>query len=164
MSLRKSPTLTAARLEANRRSAKNSTGPRTAPGKLQSSLNSLRTGNRSRLMHTFYLTLFNAPPGAVDRVTRAILTPELAALPLFAETVDLFRWAENSLMRDQREIHARAESRESLANSCAGKPPAQEFLDFLRGLGPGGIACGRSQNRGGRRKSRHGRSAKKNIK
>ena len=52
MSLRKSPTLTPARIEANRRNAQKSTGPRTARGKGQSRMNSLRTGERSRLLCT----------------------------------------------------------------------------------------------------------------
>jgi hypothetical protein len=148
MSLRKPPTLTHSRLEANRRSSKNSTGPRTARGKSQSSLNSLRTGNRSRLMHAFYLTLFNAPPGAVDRVARGILTPQLAAHPLFAETVDLFRGAENALMREPRKIHPHAESDRTRASGKAKQPPAQEFFNFLRGLESGEIAQVGRENRG----------------
>ena len=79
MSLRKSPTLTPARLEANRRSSRKSTGPRTARGKSQSRMNSLRTGFRSRFLHDLYLTLFYAPPYAVDRVARAVLTRSQAA-------------------------------------------------------------------------------------
>ena len=104
MSLRKSPTLTPARLEANRRSSRKSTGPRTARGKSQSRMNSLRTGFRSRFLHDLCLTLFYAPPYAVDRVARAVLTPEQAAHPLFAETVDMFREAEIAVVLQQREI------------------------------------------------------------
>jgi hypothetical protein len=44
MSLRKSPTLTPARIEANRRNAQKSTGPRTARGKAQVRFNALKTG------------------------------------------------------------------------------------------------------------------------
>jgi hypothetical protein len=96
MSLGKSPTLTPARLEANRRNARKPTGPRTARGKAQSRMNSLRslmwcgTGQGgSRPAPT-------CPPDAVDRAARATLTPEQAAHPLLAETVDIFREAEIS--------------------------------------------------------------------
>src|SRR5271157_2812040 len=98
MSLRKSPTLTPARIEANRRNAKKSTGPRTARGKSQSRMNSLRTGGRSALHENFFLLLLDAPPCSVDRVARALLTPEQAAHPLFAETVDMFRRAEGEVV------------------------------------------------------------------
>ena len=148
MSLRKSPTLTLPGWKPIAAAPGNPPDPRTARGKLQSSLNSLRTGNRSRLMHAFYLTLLNAPPGAVDRVARGILTPQLAAHPLFAETVDLFREAENALMREQRESHAHAESDRTRARGKARQPPAQEFFSFLRGLESGEIAQVGSENRG----------------
>ena len=98
MSLRKSPTLTPARIEANRRNAKKSTGPRTARGKSQSQINSLRTGGRSALHENFFLLLLDAPPCSVDRVARALLTPEQAAHPLFAETIDMFRRAEGEVV------------------------------------------------------------------
>lgn len=124
MSLRKSPTLTPARLEANRRSSRKSTGPRTARGKSQSRMNSLRTGQRSRFMHDLYLTLFYAPPYSVDRVARAILTPEQAAHPLFAETVAMFREAEIAVVLEQREILARVESHKSLEDGVSGRRPA----------------------------------------
>ena len=57
MSLRKSPTLTPARLEANRRNAQKSTGPRTARGKSQSRMNSLRTGGHFALYRAGFLLL-----------------------------------------------------------------------------------------------------------
>ena len=94
MSLRKSPTMTPARIEANRRNAKKSTGPRTTRGKSQSSLNSLRAGARSVLHRNFLELMLNAPPCSVHLVAQALLTPEQAAHPLFAETLDLFRHAE----------------------------------------------------------------------
>jgi len=94
MSLGKSPTLTPARLEANRRNAQKSTGPRTARGKAQSRMNSLRTGTRSALHENFFLLLLDAPPCSVDRVARAILTPEQAAHRLLAQTVGMFREAD----------------------------------------------------------------------
>ncbi len=74
MSLRKSLTMTPARIEANRRNAEKSTGPRTARGKSQSRMNGLRTGGRSRFMHELYLTLLDAPPYSVDRVAQALLS------------------------------------------------------------------------------------------
>ncbi len=48
MPLRKSPQLTPALLAANRGNARNSTGPRTAAGKLWSALNSLKHGRTSK--------------------------------------------------------------------------------------------------------------------
>ena len=47
MSLRKSPTMTPARIEAYRRNARKSTGPRTERGKAQSRMNRLKLGTRS---------------------------------------------------------------------------------------------------------------------
>jgi hypothetical protein len=111
MSLRKSPTLTPARLEANRRNARKSTGPRTAWGKTWSRMNGLRSGSRSRFYRDLWLALFYAPPCAVERTARASLTPTLASHPLFSETVDLFRQAEIEVVCESREIAARAEPR-----------------------------------------------------
>ena len=95
MALRKSP-MTPARLEANRRNAKKSTGPRTARGKSQSRLNGLRSGARSRL-YGDVLPLSDAPPGAVVQTAQAALTPAQARHPLFAELVQIFRLAENDV-------------------------------------------------------------------
>jgi hypothetical protein len=86
--------MTPARLEANRRNAQKSTGPRTARGKSQSRLNRLRSGARSRLYRDLLLALSNAPPCAVAQTARAALTPAQAAHPLFAELVEIFRQAE----------------------------------------------------------------------
>ena len=88
MSLRKSPTLTPALLAANRRNAKKSTGPRTARGKGQSRLNGLRSGGRSRLYQSVFMALLDAPPCQVARTAEAIVTPEMARHPLFADLVD----------------------------------------------------------------------------
>jgi hypothetical protein len=67
VSLRKSPTMTAARLEANGRNGRNarkSTGPRTTQGKSQSRLNSLREGNLTGQQDPLTYTNFSieAPP------------------------------------------------------------------------------------------------------
>jgi hypothetical protein len=94
--LRKSP-MTPARLEANRRNAQKSTGPRTARGKSQSRLNGLRRGTRSRLYRDLLLALSDAPPGEVVRAARAALTPAQAAHPLFAELVWIFRQSESEV-------------------------------------------------------------------
>jgi hypothetical protein len=96
MSLRKSP-MTPARLEANRRNAQKSTGPRTPRGKSQSRLNGLRSGRRSRLYGDLLLALSDAPPCAVFQTARAALTPAQAAHPLFAELVQIFRLAEDDV-------------------------------------------------------------------
>jgi hypothetical protein len=97
MSLRKSPTLTAARIEANRRNAKKSTGPRTATGKAQSRMNGLRTGQHSKFYCDLVEALFYAPPFSVDKTAAAILTPEQARLPLVTEWLEVVRWAEAAL-------------------------------------------------------------------
>ena len=93
MSLRKSP-MTPARLEANRRNAQKSTGPRTSRGKSQSRLNRLRSGARSRLYRDLLLALSDAPPGAIVETARAALTPAQPVHPLFAQLVEIFRQAE----------------------------------------------------------------------
>ena len=93
MPLRQSP-MTPARLEANRRNARKSTGPRTARGKAQSRLNGLRSGGRSRLYGELLRALADAPPCAVARTAQSVLTPAQAAHPLFAEAVDIFCQAE----------------------------------------------------------------------
>jgi hypothetical protein len=74
MSLRKSPTMTEARLEANRRSAKKSTGPRTAQGKARSRMNSLKYGNRSPEFQRTFEALAYAEPGAILQVGDSCLT------------------------------------------------------------------------------------------
>ena len=96
MLLRKSP-MTPARLEANRRNAQRSTGPRTPRGKSQSRLNGLRSGGRSRLYSDLLLALSDAPPGAVARTAQAALTPAQARHPLFAELVETFRLADSDV-------------------------------------------------------------------
>ena len=93
MSLRKNP-MTPARLQANRRNAQKSTGPRTARGKSQSRLNRLRSGARSRLYRDLLLALSDAPPGAIVETARAVLTPAQPVHPLFAQLVEIFRRAE----------------------------------------------------------------------
>ena len=104
MSLRKPITVTAARREANRRNAQKSTGPRTVRGKAQSRMNGLRSGGRSRLYRDLIWALGNAPPCAVDRTARAVLAPEQAAHPLFAEMVDIFRQAEIEVVLQNRRL------------------------------------------------------------
>jgi len=94
MSLRKPPTMTAARVAANRRNAQRSTGPRTARGKAWSGLNALRTGSRSLAYGALLRALLEAPPGAIDRVAAQMVTPEQASHPLFCSVVDQFRRTE----------------------------------------------------------------------
>jgi hypothetical protein len=106
MSLRRAYTLTPARLAANRRNAQKCTGPRTGQGKAQSRINALRDGGRSALYHNLMLTLLHAPPCAVDQTARAVLTPELAAHPVFAELVNMFRQAEREVALQTRLLHA----------------------------------------------------------
>jgi hypothetical protein len=95
-----------ARIAANRRNAQKSTGPRTARGKAQSRMNGLREGGRSRFYCHLMLALLEAPPCAVDKTARAILTPEQAAHPLFVELVEMFRQAEAAVVEETWELYA----------------------------------------------------------
>jgi hypothetical protein len=97
--------MTPDRIEANRRSAEKSTGPRTRRGKAQSRMNGLRNGDRSRLYLGFMATLANAPPCAVDKTARAALTPEQAAHPMFRKLVELFREAEIQVVLETRQLY-----------------------------------------------------------
>jgi hypothetical protein len=42
----------------------------------------------------------------VDQTARAVMTPELAAHPLFAELVEVFRQAEIEIVLDMRHLYA----------------------------------------------------------
>ena len=101
MSLLKPLVSSPARIAANRRNARKSTGPRSARGKAQSRLNRLRNGGRSRLYQELMWKLMDAPPAAVARAARAALTPEQAAHPLFAELVRIFCRAETEVALTQ---------------------------------------------------------------
>ena len=90
MSLRKPYGLSPARLAANRRNARQSTGLRSARGQAQSRLNRLRDGSRSRFFQDLRWTLMAAPPAAVARTERRTMTPELARHPLFEELGRVF--------------------------------------------------------------------------
>jgi hypothetical protein len=91
-----------AQIAANRRNARESTGPRSAPGKAQSRLNRLRDGSRSRLYRDLMWKLMDAPPAAVARAARAALTLELAAHPLFAGLAQIFCRAEAEVALTRR--------------------------------------------------------------
>jgi len=106
MSLRKNP-MTPARLAANRRNAKQSTGPRTPRGKSQSRLNGLRNGGRSRLYLELFRALADAPPGAILRTARSVLTPAQATHPLFAEAVQIFCQSELEVRERYGKLPAR---------------------------------------------------------
>ena len=95
MSLLKPLAMTPARLAANRRNTQKSTAPRTLRAKAQSRMNGLRNGGYSRLYLNVLETLVSAPPGAVDKMAQAVITPELAAHPLFVELVELACHAES---------------------------------------------------------------------
>jgi epoxyqueuosine reductase QueG len=94
MSLRKSPTRTPALLEANRRNARKSTGPRTARGKTQTGMNAWRNGGRSRLRRHLWVTLLNAPPGRVEAWAKALMTTEMNLNPHMREVAEIIIQAE----------------------------------------------------------------------
>ena len=102
MSLRKFP-MTPARLEANRRNARKSTGPRTALGKSQSRMNALRNGARSRLLSDLMQALVDARPGRVLETARTVLTPAQLRHPVFIELVEIMYRAELRLMTESRD-------------------------------------------------------------
>jgi hypothetical protein len=83
--------MTPARLAANRHNALQSTGPRTARGKAQSRMNSLRTGRRAPSYRKLWFALLEAPSGeTVEETARAILTPEQWLHPKYADLVEAF--------------------------------------------------------------------------
>jgi len=86
--------MTPARLAASRRRARQFTGPRTARGKAQSRMNLLRSGWSSPTYRHLWFALLEAPPFSVDETAQALLTPEQAAHPRYAELVGIFRQAE----------------------------------------------------------------------
>ena len=108
MSLRKSPTRTAAFLKANRRNAQKSTGPKTARGKAWTRFNSLRHGFRSPEYLNFYYSLHDAPPGGIIATVLSLLEPRAVRHPLFfqkaGDFVEAERWLIDSYqrMREQR--------------------------------------------------------------
>ena len=142
MSLRKSPTRTPAFLKANRRNAQMSTGPWTPRGKAQSCLNRLKTGARSRVYRGLWHGLLNAPPCAVEPTARALLAREQAAHPLFAELVDLSRWAESMVAMDERRLCELGAGKQKAWTACEngsqGLAEAEEekFLEEQKYLTP----------------------------
>ena len=102
MSLRKPPTMTPARIEANRRNARKSTGPRTTRGKAQARLNGLGKGPRSRFYHDFMMLLMETPPDELDRTAREILTPEEANSRLFKGLLRMIHQADFALVMELR--------------------------------------------------------------
>jgi len=82
--------VTSARLAANRRAARRSTGPRTAAGKLRSSLNAYRHGGRSRGLDLLWHILYAAPVGGVVRMARQVMTPAQLANPDVAFMLNRF--------------------------------------------------------------------------
>jgi len=121
MSLRKSPILTPARLAANCRNALKSTGPRTAAGKAWSRLNGLRSGSRSPAYRELLVALMEAEPCGIEQAARTALTPEQAAHPLFARTVDSIRRVELEICRDFRLRRLELESRRREAGKATGE-------------------------------------------
>ena len=84
-------TVTPARLAANRRAARKSTGPRTAEGKSRSSLNAFRDGCRSKTLDLLLRVLAEAAPGGVLRMASQKMTAAQRSLPNVASILDVFR-------------------------------------------------------------------------
>lgn len=90
MRLRESATVTPAKLEANRRNARKSTGPRTTAGKLRSRLNRLRHARRSAIYRDLLVQIMDAPPGELQEVAAGLFTPALLERPAIASLARLF--------------------------------------------------------------------------
>jgi hypothetical protein len=113
VSLRKSPTLTAALIASNRRNAKKSTGPRTAQRKAWSRLNSLRDGWHSPEYISLVKALLDAPPGRVGVTAQALLSSKPALHPLFREIAEISVQAEIDICNESRRQHARRERKKN---------------------------------------------------
>ena len=109
MSLRKSPTLTPARLAAHRRNALESTGPRTTRGKAQARRNGLRRGEGARLYHDVMMLLMETPPDRLEPTLRIVLTPEEARSRLFRGLVSMIHEADRALIKELRKAHGGGE-------------------------------------------------------
>ena len=99
MSLRKPPTMTPARLAANRCNAQKSTGPRTERGKAQTRMNALRRGMRSAVYIKLLTALMDAPPDSVEATAKAVLTAEQAVHPLLRDVVERAFEVEEAMCR-----------------------------------------------------------------
>ena len=105
MSLRKSPTRTAAFMEANRRNALKSTGPKTTRGKAWTRLNSLREGWRSSEYIHLIEALLTAPPGEVEATAKSLLRSRQNHHPLFQQVIENHVEAEIDLCVEERLRH-----------------------------------------------------------
>jgi hypothetical protein len=101
MSLRKSPTMTPVRLEANRCYAKKSTGPRTADGKARSRMNGLKCGDRSSEFRGLFDASAYDEPGAILRA-ESCLTRAQESHPAYLDLTELFTVAEIQTIEDWR--------------------------------------------------------------
>ncbi|HUI43605.1 MAG TPA: hypothetical protein VL523_16710 [Terriglobia bacterium] len=94
--------MTRALVEANRRNARKSTGPRTAAGKERSRLNGLRHGDRSPEYNRFADALLAAPPYAVLRHPELFLTRAESDRRIFVDFFELCWEAELGTLIDGR--------------------------------------------------------------
>ena len=130
MSLRKPPTMTPARLEANRRNARKSTGPRTTRGKAQSRLNGLGRGPRARFYYDFMMLLMETPPDALDKTVQTILTPEEADSRLFKGLIRTIHQADFEVVMDLRKAYRRG----GLAGEFKSDELSHNVIENKRGL------------------------------
>jgi len=87
MSLRKSPRMTPALLQALRLNARKSTGPRTAQGKSQSRMNALRSGRYSPVYKQLSEAIEDAGVGHVQAAAASVLSPAEVRHPVFRRAV-----------------------------------------------------------------------------
>jgi hypothetical protein len=66
--------------------------------------------------------MLEAPPGAIEETARAVLTPEQAAHPKFAELVDIFRQAEFEVAAQARALFGPGKTRAPRSSTTPSKP------------------------------------------
>jgi hypothetical protein len=116
MSLPKPSTMTSARLEANRRNARRSTGPRTTRGKAQARLNGLGHGPWAPFYYDFKMLLMEAPPHELEKAVPTVLTPEETDSRLFKGLMGTIQQADFELAMHLRKAY-RVGSRKEDFNS-----------------------------------------------
>jgi hypothetical protein len=86
-------------------------------------MNGLRNGGYSRLYLDVMEALLYAPPGGVDKVAQAVLTPEQAAHPLFAQLVELACLAESGKPLESLQLQRQQEKLMDAVRATMPPPP-----------------------------------------
>ena len=125
MSLLKPRIMTPARLEASRRNALKSTGPRTARGKAQSRLNAMRHGFCSPTYRKLWHALLDAPPGyPVAKTLCSMITAVEYYRPVYADLAEV-----HFEMEEQDQASSRRIERASKRKALRERKRSQEALE-----------------------------------